>query len=268
MKEGEGRMLRRPSAGAGPLFALLALSVGIASPPAPAAHDVPRRAGPLHFEFVPNFRQTISTFQCGARGGRSSTHGPPLANESCDPPAFLPGTIAHMGSNAQSDLEITPLPGDTDPANGDQADMIMSAVLTDIRVLSPTGSDYNPVGAAGAPDLTYAQTVRISDHYNTSPGGTCPANGCPATMSEFVLMAPVECGATADTSTGSVCALSTTFESFIPLNPGDIADTGISENKQTVMQVFSARFKDVGTDGDLDTQGDNKVAFMEGYYVP
>jgi hypothetical protein len=63
-----------------------------------APYDVPADANPLHLEFVPELRQTISSGQCTARGGINSSHGAPLAFASCYPPSYLPGTQARIGA--------------------------------------------------------------------------------------------------------------------------------------------------------------------------
>src|SRR5437667_2622532 len=122
---------------------LIALSFAVG--PAVATHDHPADASPIHVEFVPNFRQTIDSTQCAARGGTASTHGAPLALPSCNPPAFVGGTQAHMGNQATSNADIAVIPGDTDPTNGDQADVSLTTTITDVRQGSATGADYNPV---------------------------------------------------------------------------------------------------------------------------
>jgi hypothetical protein len=58
---------------------------------------------------------------------------------------------------------------DTDPANGNQADVLIRASLTDIR--SQAGDDYNPDPAG--PKLTLATKLRISDRFN-GPSGSDP----------------------------------------------------------------------------------------------
>ena len=236
--------------------ALLALS--LVGTPAVATHDNPATAGHLHFSLVPNFRQTIDATACSARGGAASTHGAPLALPSCNPPAFLPGTQAHGGVQSTGSADITVIPGDTDPTNGDQADIALAGSGTDIRLGSATGPDYNPVAAG--PDMSSVGKVRISDHYNTTSGQPCSSGTtCPATVQDLDFSVPVSCAVTADPSIGSTCSVSTTADSLIP---------GIVlENKKSVVQGFRIRLKDAGANG---TPGDtdDRDAFMQGIYIP
>jgi len=235
---------------------LLALS--LAGTPAVATHDVPATALHLHFSLVPNFRQTISTTQCSSRGGANGTHGAPLALPSCNPPAFVPGTQAHGGSQSTGSSDITVMPGDTDPTNGNQADVLLSGSGTDVRSGSATGPDYNPV--ASGPDMNSVGKVRISDHFNTTSGQPCSSTtSCPATVQDLDFMVPVSCTPTADPSIGSTCSVSTTANTLIP--------SLVVENRQSVVQGFRIRLTDAGANG---TPGDtdDRDAFMQGLYIP
>jgi hypothetical protein len=239
---------------AGAALVLLGLTVG----PAVATHDVPATAGHLHFSLVPNFRQTISGTQCTARGGAPSTHGTPLALPSCNPPAFAPGTQAHGGSQSVGSADITVVPGDTDPTNGDQADILLSGSGTDLRAGSKTGPDYNP--AAAGTDMNSVGKVRISDHYNHTTGQPCTSTtSCPGTVQDLDFGVGVACAPTADPSVGSNCSVSTSADMTIP--------NIVLENKHAIVQAFRIRLKDAGANG---TPGDtdDKDAFMQGIYIP
>src|SRR5205823_3631862 len=96
------------------------------SSPQPS-YDHPKYATPARVSLVSNFRQTISTSQCTARGGLNSTHGAPLALPSCNPPGFTPGTVAHMGPGSSSWAQYAVIYGDTNPGNGDQANVTLGA---------------------------------------------------------------------------------------------------------------------------------------------
>ncbi len=235
---------------------LVAMSLAVS--PALATHDHPADASPIHVELVPNFRQTISTTQCTARGGLNSTHGAPLAFASCNPPAFITGTQAHMGVAATSAVDITVVPGDTDPTNGDQADVTLVGSITDVRQGSATGADYDP--SAIGQDMTVVAKIRISDHYNTTTGQGCSATtSCPATVIDTEFPVPVTCTATADPSVGSTCSASTTADGVVP----DV----VKENKTAIVQIFRIRGKDAGanaTPGDTD----DRDAAMQGIYIP
>jgi hypothetical protein len=225
---------------------------------ASATHDVPSQADVLHVDLVPNFRQTISSTQCTARGGANSTHGAPLAFASCNPPAFVPGTVAHAGLQSTSDVDVTVVPGDTDPTNGDQADVLLAGGGTDLRSGSRTGPDYdpNPTGA----DVTSVAKIRISDHFNTTTGQPCAATtSCPATVIDTDFPTPVSCAATADPSVGSTCSVSTSADQVVP--------GVVLENKKAVVQAFRIRIKDAGNNG-APGDTDDRDAFMQGIYIP
>ena len=111
--------------------------------PAPS-YPHPQSASQLQASLVPAFRQ------CGTGGNPSNAkHSPPLATNSCNPPR--PGSVlAAVGATSQSSAQMTVVPGDTDPTNGNQANVTLGASLTDIQ--STAGGDYNP-NPSGA-DLT------------------------------------------------------------------------------------------------------------------
>src|SRR5439155_26699725 len=96
----------------------------------------PQSASQLQVSLVPAFRQ------CGTGGNPSNAkHSPPLATDSCNPPR--PGSVlATVGATSQNSAQMTVVPGDTDPTNGNQANVSLTATLTDIQAVG--GGDYNP----------------------------------------------------------------------------------------------------------------------------
>jgi hypothetical protein len=151
--------------------------------------------------------------QCTARGGVSSSHGPPLAFASCNPPAYLPGTQARIGPQSTGAVDITVLPGDTDPTNGDQADVTAVGLITDVQNASG-GSDYNPQPGA---DLLMTERWRLSDTFNTTSAAPCsPFTDCSATLIDVEFPVPVQCTPTADPALGSNCNISTSFDITVP----------------------------------------------------
>jgi hypothetical protein len=163
-----------------------------------------------------------------------------------------------MGNQATSSVDITVIPGDTDPGNGDQADVSLVGTLTDVRQGSATGADYDPVAVGN--DTTTLAKIRISDHFNTTTGQPCAATtSCPATVSDLDFTVPVPCTATASTSIGSTCSVSTTADAVVP--------AVVKENKNAVVQTFRVRARDAGANG---TPGDtdDRDAAMQGIYIP
>lgn len=223
------------------------VAVGGKDPDWQPLYHVPSTASPLAVSLVPNFRQTISTTQCQSRAGQPSTHGPPLAFTSCAPPAFAAGTVAHFGPSALASAMLTAVPGDFDPANGDQADLSVSTSLTDIRTAS--GGDYDP----SASDATLVARLRISDTYN---GGSL---NDPATVTEVNFAVPLDCSASVDPGEGSTCAVATTADST---SPG-----AIRERKNTVIQTFRVRVNDAGANGSRGDPDDRTFA-TQGVYIP
>jgi hypothetical protein len=235
---------------------LIAMSFMVSS--AVATHDHPQSATPIHIAFVPNFRQTISTTQCSARGGAPSTHGAPLALASCNPPALAAGTQAHAGVKAVGGADITVVSGDTDPTNGDGADVTLVGSATDVRGGSATGPDYDP-NPSGA-DVTSLSKIRISDHFNTTGAMACSSTtSCPGTVMDLDFTVPTACTATADPTIGSTCAVSTSADTVIP----DVT----KENKNSVVQIFRIRVKDSGANG-VPGDTDDRDATMQGIYIP
>jgi hypothetical protein len=231
----------------GILFALAAAA--FAAAPAAATHDVPADASPLHLELVPELRQTISSAQCTARGGTNSTHGPPLSFGSCSPPGVLPGTQARIGPQSTSGVDVTVVPGDTDPGNGDQADVTIVFVVTDVQAVA--GGDYNPV--ATGTDVLALSRLRVSDHLVSPPH---PSGG---TVIDFEFTVPVMCVATGDPTAGSTCAASTTADSIVP--------AVVRENLNMVVQTHRVRLNDAGPDNTPGNADDKRLA-SQGIYIP
>jgi hypothetical protein len=200
------------------------------SPP-PPAYDVPKMAQTLWVPLVPNFRQTISGSQCRARGGQESSHGPPLAFASCDPPGFLPGTVAHFGRNdiyIHSDVWLEVRPGT--PASGDQADVLIYAQVFDIRTASGAFYDPDPAG----PDVTLSLKLRVTDGRNGSSEDQA------GTVRDFELEMPVTCGPLGS-NPAPACFGNSTADALMP--------GLIQEGGDMVIQVFNARVKDSGLNG-------------------
>jgi hypothetical protein len=215
-----------------------------------AGYDHPADANTMLVPLVPEYRQTISAAQCAARGGTPSTHGAPLSLPSCNPPAFAPGTQAHMGPHggrAQADLTI--VPGDANPANGDQADLGIMAALGDIR--NAVGGDYEPNGAAA--DLALVERWRLTDGFNG------PSQADAATVVDFEFSTQVTCTPSGDPALGSSCSVATSVDAA---QPGAIRESG-----QTVIQMFRVRVNDAGPNGQLLDADDKRFA-SQGIYVP
>jgi hypothetical protein len=215
-------------------------------PPAQPGYDHPRIVRVLNVPLVPNFRQTISGSQCQARGGTSSGHGPPLAFSSCNPPGFVPGTIAHMGSDPSyggGHVQLAVRLGDAAP--GDLADVLISSYVGDVR--TSAGSDYTG-------GVTLVMKLRFTDTYNG------PSLADPATVSDLEIHAGGTCTVLGALSPpGSSCNINTTVDA--------LAAGTIREGKNTVVQSFRVRMNDSGPDG-ASGNADDRTFAVQGIYIP
>jgi plastocyanin len=208
-----------------------------------------KNASPMSVPLVPAHRQTISTTQCTARGGLNSSHGAPLAFSSCNPPAYVPGTQAKLGTHSTATAQLTVVEGNLVTA-ADEADVSIGLNASDVRAQSG-GGDYapNPSG----PDTTLTEKLRLTDSLN----GASLTD--PATTTDFDFPVPADCAPTADPTVGSACSVSTSADA---VTPGTI-----KEGRDMIMQVFRARLNDSGTNG-TRADADDRVFAQQGIFVP
>jgi hypothetical protein len=210
----------------------------------PGFYDAPQSATQLRLSLVPNYRQTISTTQCSARGGAPSTHGTPLNLPSCNPPAFGPGTSAHIGTQGGGTVFLTAVSND----------LVIDLDLPDVHSGSRTGPDYD----IGLKDISVAVKLRISDTRNCSPAPCSPADEAGATVTDLELRANGACEPTSDPTFGSICSVHTSFNA---IEPGAIVGT-----RRSVVQAFRARVNDAGMNGILGDFDDKPFA-QQGFFV-
>jgi Tol biopolymer transport system component len=209
----------------------------------PVRYEVPASASPIQASFVPAFQQ------CGTGANPADgQHSPPLSTASCSGPGPTSG-VARVGPQSSGSAQLTVVPGDSNPNNGDQADISITATLSDVQ--TPGGADYNP-NLLGA-DVTLDGRLRITDSANGA------SQQEPGTSSDQDFPVPVDCVPTPAPATGSTCSVTTTADT--------ITAGTVKEGKRAVIQLFRARLIDSGPNGTRGDSDDTLFA-QQGIYVP
>lgn len=203
-----------------------------------APYARPKGATPFRASLVPAFLGCTNP---------NRTHGAPLAFGSCTPPApFSPVTIGTGDGNPAPAKGIGSLRIDTQPGTPgppDEADVILRFKVTNVMEY-PDLSDYTGL-------LRVAAMVRRTDL----------DSGVAATTQDFRLVFDVQCAATADTTVGSTCQLTTTADA---LRFGSVL-----EGNRTIWELGQVRVYDGGPeDGDVTTDYDNQPVLVSGVFVP
>jgi hypothetical protein len=200
----------------------------------------PKNAASASIKLVPAYKACTSP---------NSTHGAPLALSSCGPPIAESGHATtgegkFVGTVGFQVVGESPI----NLANGDQADVQLYAIVTDVR--RPDSSDYSG-------ELRVAPTLRITDRSN---GGQYSPPIHPATATDTPLGFTITCTPTEDATVGSTCSGATTADAVMP---------GIAqEAKRAVWQLGQVLVYDGGADGDADTTGDNTLFATQGLFAP
>jgi hypothetical protein len=215
-----GGLVQRPA----PKF----LPPGYELGPGSGTFSAPGSATSLDTALVPMFKQ------CGA-GLRlvNASHDAPFS-DSCYPPTPT-AAVARVGDQAVGSASLAVLPGDIG----------VTVDSSDVRADSVTGADYDP--NPGSPDMRMAARVRLTDYANGA------SESHPATTTDLVLQAPVDCAETIDPDVGATCTANTTVDA---LTPG-----AITAGNRTIVQSFRVRLIDAGSNG---VQGDSDDTLFEG----
>jgi hypothetical protein len=224
---------------------------------ASAAHPRPKSASPMRLSMVPAFNQ------CAAAAA-NRTHGPPLGFPSCNPPtqtstAVTVGEPTANGAAANSIgfIKISVLVGTPGPP--DDSDVNLIGNSTDIRCKAGTAACGSANAADGADytgELEGNAQIRITDHFNAvAPGGGTDA----ATVIDIPFPVTSPCAATASTSIGSTCAISTSANAVVP---GSVKDT-----KRAVVEIQQVQVSDGGPDGVVATTP-NTLFSVQGIFIP
>ena len=203
----------------------------------------PKGASPSTFRLVPAYEQCNNA---------NAMHDGGLNVPSCNPPVpssnlLTLGSPDANGRAANSTGQVTFRVVGESPinlGNGDQADVNITAQLTDVR-LSSDLSDYTG-------ELEALIGLRITDRLN-GPTGTTPA-----TIIDAPLRFVFACAPTA-ADIGGECNVTTSLDTITP--------GLITEGKRAVWQLAGLNVYDGGPDGDADT-ADNTLFAVEGLFAP
>jgi hypothetical protein len=190
----------------------------------------------------------------------NSTHGGPLKYSSCAPPVqaspyLTLGTPDAIGNGAGANglgsvlykVQINP-----DPTPND---VLINISTTDVRC-QPVETACGSANAAGGADYTgqlqASVSLRITDKLNgpsTTEQGTVSDTSFPVTF---------PCTATADTSTGSTCTVSTSANAEVP---------GSTQTENAIWQLGQVQVFDGGVQGIAGSR-DATLFEDQGVFVP
>jgi hypothetical protein len=210
----------------------------------------PKGATPTYVSLVPAFNQCTS-------GNRA--HGSPLSFPSCAPPqqsssVLTMGTPDANGSgvNFTGSVTFTAILGDSSTAT-DEADVRIEASLSDVRN-KPSLTDY--VGR-----VLVRYDLKITDNNNAQETPE------PGTVQTINHQAPADCVATALTTIGASCSLSTTADAIVPGT--------VIEDKRSVWELGQVEVRDAGPNGTgyancpaVCGDGDETTFLRQGVFAP
>ncbi len=210
------------------------------------AYARPGGATPLRLPLVPAFAACTSP---------NSNHVGPLSEPSCSPPALeSPLLTTSTTGRGQGSARLDVLAGN--PATqGDEADVRISATATDVK-RTAGGADHTG-------KVALVTTLRMTDRSN---GFFANDSGTAADLSFGV---PINCAATADTTLGATCSVSTTADTIVP---------GFAkEGRRAVIAALSVRLDDPGADASFGPTsacpptcgtGDEHPFLRQGVFAP
>ena len=119
----------------------------------------------------------------------------------------------------------------------DEADVAIQVSVTDVRCAAtsaacPDGALSDYTGKL----LALTVSTRITDRSNVPPG----PNGVPGTGNTHFPI-PLDCTATASSSTGSTCGVSTTADALMP--------GAVTEGRRAIWELGRVQVRDAGPNG-------------------
>ena len=202
------------------------------------AYVRPRGASPLRVPLVPAFQACSSP---------NVTHGAPLAFPACRGPVptspnLTVGTPDSNGQHANMTGYVTfrSILGDSS-TSANEADVAVTMRITDVRSASSL-ADYTG-------ELREVSSLRLTDRAN----GT----GDTGTVQDIPIGVTASCAATADTTKGSNCGVSTTINALMP--------GAVVEGNRSIWNLGQVQVFDGGEDGIVSTD-DNSLFAVQGLF--
>jgi hypothetical protein len=210
----------------------------------------PKGATPTRVSLVPAYNVCSSP---------NRTHGPALAFGSCNPPVrssspLTVGTPDANGAAANSNSSVRFIVLIGNPSTtADEADVSLVANVSDVRN-HPALTDYTG-------RVMVSVSLRVTDNQNAAEQPD------PGTGQDFPFEFALQCAATADTTRGSDCNLTTTTDALIP--------AAVTESKRSIWGMGQVIVKDAGPNGTglascppTCGDGDETVFLRQGVFVP
>jgi X-Pro dipeptidyl-peptidase C-terminal non-catalytic domain len=205
----------------------------------------PGSATPIRAALVPSYARCTAP---------NSVHVAPLSLPACSSPAQESGLVTTSAAGKGfAFARLRAIAGNLS-TSADEADIAISSTITDVRDAAG-GSDYTG-------QLILRTGLRITDRASGFFGTE------PATAQDFQYGVPVGCSSTPSTGVGSVCSVSTSFDTLLP--------GSAPENKRSVISAFSLNVEDAGPDETIDAgncplscgSGDESEYLRQGVFLP
>jgi hypothetical protein len=195
--------------------------------PAGGLDPYPRTASatPTRVPLVPAFTECTAP---------NSQHVSPLALPSCSPvveesQVLTTSTVGRGSGFARLQAIIGNL-----STPGDEADIRIFSNLSDVKCAQSSAACPGGAGSDFSGNILLRTAIRITDSANGF-------GAVPATVTDATLDAPAACTATANSASGSNCAVDTTADTLIP--------NYVKENKKTVVRALAITVRDPGPNG-------------------
>jgi Tol biopolymer transport system component len=214
----------------------------------------PKGATPLLVSLVPAFEQCTTP---------NSTHGEPLDEPSCAPPAQTSSRLSVSGSSSSESVGSVRLDSIAGiPGGADDSDVNLRISVTDVRCIVGAAVDTcTTANRSAGPDysgeLRGEISLRITDKDNSPSAGA----GAPATVSDVALPVTVPCtDSQPDFVVGSACETTTTLDTLVP--------GSVKEGKRAVWELGQIQVFDGGQDGVASTTSENTLFLTQGIFIP